>query len=184
MSTSTITARAPAGAWSVDRTHSRVEFEVEHNGISTFRGSFRDYDARLVIGADGLGVEGAARVASVDVDDEDLEAHLLSPEFFDAERHPEIRFRSTGYELGDDGALEVTGELTVRGATERIIARGRLGEQIADAFGSDRITVELSTTVDRHRFGLDWNMELPSGGKVLGDEVLLRVVLELVADTG
>src|SRR5688572_14310063 len=113
MSTATeTTTSAPAGAWSVDPVHSRVEFEVAHNGLSPYRGSFSDYEVRLEGADDGsIAVEGAAKVESISADG-DLKAHLLSPEFFDAERHPEVKFRSQGVELGEDGELTVTGELT------------------------------------------------------------------------
>lgn len=176
-----ISRRIPTGAWSVDKVHSRVEFEVEHLGMSSFRGSFRDYDARLVAGA-GVSVEGSAKVASVDVADENLEGHLLSPEFFDAERYPEIKFRSTSYELADDGALEVKGELTIRGTTVKVEAEGRVGEPSIDPSGNNRVGIVLETTVDRHDFGLDWNADLPNGKKTLGDEVRIAVTLELVEE--
>lgn len=177
-----IASRIPTGAWSVDKVHSRVGFEVEHLGMSDFRGSFDDYDARLVAGFDGFSVEGKARVESVNVADEQLEGHLLSPEFFDAERHAEIGFRSTAFELADDGALTVEGELTIRGTTERVEARGRVGEASIDPAGNNRIGIELETTVDRHRFGLDWNADLPNGRKALGEDVRLTVTLELVEE--
>jgi polyisoprenoid-binding protein YceI len=186
MSTATATAtatRIPNGAWSVDKVHSRVEFEVEHLGMADFRGSFRDYDARLVAGLTGISVEGSARVESVDVADENLEAHLLSPDFFDAERHPEIKFRSTAYELSDDGSVRVEGELTIRGKTVKVEATGVVGEPSVDPQGSNRIGVALQTTVDRHEFGLDWNADLANGKKALGDDVRLSVSLELVEAT-
>lgn len=176
--------RVPNGSWSVDRTHSRVEFEVEHLGFAGFRGGFREYDARLVVGLTGISVEGTARVDSVDVDDSDLETHLLSPDFFDAERHPEIRFRSTGYKLDDDGELGVTGELEIRGHARKVEARGKISEPSLDPAGNRRVAVRLRTEVDRHDFGLDWNAELPNGKPVLGDEVRLEVVLELVEEAG
>src|ERR1700755_389837 len=103
---------APAGStWAVDPVHSNVAFEVEYAGVSTFRGSFRDFDATL----EGSTVAGSARVASVDVKDEQLSGHLQSPDFFDAERHPEIAFRAETLALGDDGALTGSGELTIKG---------------------------------------------------------------------
>jgi polyisoprenoid-binding protein YceI len=177
-----IAQRVPTGSWSVDKVHSRVEFEVEHLGLADFRGGFRDYDARLIAGLTGINVEGAARVESVDVADENLEAHLLSPDFFDAERYPEIKFRSTAWELADDGALQVKGELTIRGKTARVEAAGRVGEPGVGPDGANRISVALESSVDRHEFGLDWNADLPNGKKTLGDEVRLAVVLELVED--
>lgn len=173
----------PTGAWSVDRVHSRVEFEVQHLGISKFRGSFSDYDARLVAGDNGIGVEGEAKAESVRVDDENLYGHLLSPEFFDAERYPVIGFRSTGFELTGDGEIEAAGELTIRGKTNEVKATGRIGGVGVGAGGQNVVAIELQAVVNRHDYGLGWNMDLPTGEKALGDEVTLTVHLELTEET-
>src|SRR6476646_4885638 len=91
---------APTGTtWVADPVHSNVAFEVEYTGVSIFRGSFRDFDAAL----EGSSLAGSARVASVDVKDEQLSGHLQSPDFFDAERHPELSFRADELRLADGG---------------------------------------------------------------------------------
>src|SRR4051794_33570413 len=104
MTTATTTPLA-AGTWQIDPVHSSIGFAVDYVG-GTFRGAFRDVDATLT--ADSI--TGSARVASVDVKDENLAAHLQSPEFFDAERHPEISFTSTDA-VRDGETLTVRGEL-------------------------------------------------------------------------
>src|SRR5215471_6305024 len=101
MSTIESSTIAPAGTWAADTVHSNVTFEVEYAGVSTFRGSFRDFDATL----EGSAIAGSARVASVDVKDEQLAGHLQSPDFFDAERHPEISFRADELTVSDDGTV-------------------------------------------------------------------------------
>ena len=97
----------PTGTWQADRLHSSVRIEVQHMGVSTFGAGFKDFDATLVSGPDGVELEGTARVESFDVQDDQLRPHVLSPEFLDAERHPELRFRSTdlppGRRRGDRG---------------------------------------------------------------------------------
>ena len=178
----TATTTTPQGTWSVDPVHSRVEFEVAHNGVQTYRGGFSDYDVRLVGSDDGsVAVEGSAKVASITGEDQ-LYGHLQSPEFFDAERHPEVKFRSTGVELGDGGELTVTGELTIRDTTREVEATGRISGPGANLGGQTVVGVSLGATIDRNDYGLGWNMDLPSGEKVLGDEVTLSVSLELVAE--
>jgi polyisoprenoid-binding protein YceI len=178
----TATTTTPQGTWSVDPVHSRVEFEVAHNGVQTYRGGFSDYDVRLVGSDDGsVAVEGSAKVASITGQDQ-LYDHLQSPEFFDAERHPEVKFRSTGVELGDGGELTVKGELTIRDTTREVEAEGRISGPGPDLAGRTVVGVSLATAIDRHDFGLGWNMDLPSGEKVLGDEVSLSVSLELIAE--
>jgi polyisoprenoid-binding protein YceI len=159
----------------VDTVHSSIGFEVEHM-VSTFRGRFEDYDARL---ADGR-LEGTVKVASVKVYDENLEAHLQSPDFFDAELHPELRFESRELAVDDDGAVRAEGDLTIKGTTKPVTATGRYVYVEADMGGGERIGLRLEATVDRREFGLNWNAPLPKGGFALGNDVTLVVALELV----
>ena len=170
-----VATAVPNGTWTVDSVHSSIGFEVEHM-VSTFRGRFEDYDARL---ADGK-LEGAVRVASVKVYDENLEAHLQSPDFFDAELHPELRFESRELAIGDDGEVTLEGDLTIKGTTKPVTAAGRYVHVEADLGGGERIGLALETTVDRRDFRLEWNAPLPKGGFALGNDVTLVVALELV----
>ena len=170
----------PAGSWTVDPVHSSVGFEVKHMVVSTFRGDFREFDAVLESRDGTSRLVGTARAASVDVRDENLAAHLASPEFFDAERYPEIRFESTAIRTDGDGRFVTEGELTVRGHTKAVEAHGELAHIAADISGSARIGLRLETTVDRREFGLEWNAPLPKGGFALGNDVKLVVALELV----
>jgi polyisoprenoid-binding protein YceI len=181
MSTQTIEQEIPAGAYAVDPVHSSVGFAVVHNGVSTFRSGFRDYEVRLS-GGEAPQLEGSVEVASIDVAEEQLKGHLLSPDFFDAERHPRLRFSSTELSAADDGSLRLRGELEVRGEQREVEASGRFAQLGADLGGNARVGLSLEATVDRRSFGLDWNAELPSGGEVLDYEVSIAVELELVAE--
>jgi|tagenome__1003787_1003787.scaffolds.fasta_scaffold19636065_2 polyisoprenoid-binding protein YceI len=182
MSTTTYAQRTvPAGKWAADRTHSSATFEVGHLGVSTFRGAVKDFDATLEVSDDRFELDGGARVESFDVDEPNLKGHLLSPEFFDAERHPEIRFRA-GELVEDADGLVVKGELEIRGNSNPVDARAEVGEVGAGPDGVERVELVLSTTIDRTEYGLGWNMDLPNGGKTLADEVGLTVVLELVRE--
>jgi len=172
----TATATAlPTGTYTVDKIHSQIGFEVEHV-VSTFRGHFEDYDARL---ADGE-LRGSVRVSSVKVYDENLEAHLQSPDFFDAERTPELRFESRELDVDDDGAVKLEGDLTIKGTMKPVTATGRYVHIDADMAGGERIGLRLEATVDRREYGLEWNAPLPKGGFALGNDVTLVVALELV----
>src|SRR5215210_9233598 len=160
-----------ARTWALDPVHSTIGFELPYLA-GTFRGQFTDVDAALT--AESL--EGSARVASIDIKEDNLAAHLQSPEFFDAERHPELRFASRELERNGDDLL-VRGELTIRGITKPVELAGMISEPFADAFGSTRRNVNLATTVDRTDFGLRWNMPLPNGEPALADHV--KLVAEL-----
>src|ERR1700747_1863562 len=146
---------APAGStWAADPVHSNVSFEVEYAGVSTFRGSFRDFDATL----EGSTLAGSARVASVDVKDEQLAGHLQSPDFFDAERHPEIQFRANELALADDGVVTGAGELTIKGVTRPVELQGRLASAPSvDPFGRERLRLPLQTAIDRNEVGVAWD---------------------------
>jgi polyisoprenoid-binding protein YceI len=171
MSTITeIQTAAPAGTWTLDSVHSQVSYAVRHAGISLFKGNVDGFDASL---ADGT-LSGSAPVTGIKVEGENFAAHLLSPDFFDAERHPTVSFTST--ELRRDGdELVVEGELEIRGERRPV----RLVGTIAGP-ANDRVGISLETVIDRTDFGITWNMELPSGGAVLENEVKLTADLELV----
>lgn len=175
----TTTQIAPAGTWQADKAHSNVAFEVVHSGISTFRGGFADFDATLT-GGDEPTLVGSARVASVTVSDENLTGHLQSPDFFDAQRYPEITFSTAELRRGEDGSIAARGELTLRGVTQPIELTGRASGPITDAFGNERLGLRLETTVDRTQFGITWNAPLPGGGNLLADDVRLVAELSLV----
>lgn len=179
MTTATQT-KVPAGTYDIDAVHSSAGFEVAHNQISTFKGTFGDVSATLESRDEGIKLSGAARADSIDVEYEDLRAHLLSPEFFDVERHPEVRFDSSDVEVGADGAVELRGELTINTITKPIEAAGELKGPIVGPDRRNRIALDFETVVDRHEFGMGWNMDLPDGRKVLGDDVKLIVHLELI----
>jgi len=181
MTTQTVSQQVPAGAYNVDPVHSSIHFAVIHNGVSAFRSGFRDYGARLESG-DGLKLEGSVEVDSIEIGEEALKGHLLSPEFFDAERHPRLRFSSTAVEVGEDNEVRVRGELEIRGQVHEVEAGGRIGQVGTDLGGSARVGLSLAARVDRRSFGLDWQADLPSGGQALDYEVDIAVELELVRE--
>src|SRR6266498_6094742 len=181
MSITTETVQAlPTGTWTLDRVHSSIGFEVAYLGGS-FRGHFDDVDAKLVSEGDTARIEGSARVASVEVKDENLEAHLQSPDFFDAERHPDLSFESIEIDRSGD-AVTVGGEITIKGVTKPVELTGTIADPITDAHGNERIGLRLETTVDRTDFGVDWNVPLPDGRPALADAVKLSAELYFVRE--
>ena len=179
--TQTIQRQVPAGTYTVDPVHSSIGFAVVHNGAATFRSGFGAYEARLT-GGESPRLEGAVDVGSIQIEEPQLKGHLLSPEFFDAERHPRLTFRSTALELGEDGSAAIRGELEIRGEVREVEASGRVAQLGADLAGQPRVGLSLEASVDRRSFGLDWQAELPSGGEVLDYEVSIAVELELVEE--
>jgi polyisoprenoid-binding protein YceI len=115
----------------------------------------------------------------VDVKDENLAAHLQSPDFFDAERHPELRFVAGDVDLERE-TVDASGEITIKGVTKPIEVTGTISAPITDAWGNERIGLRLSATVDRTEFGLNWNMPLPTGDQALANTVTILTELQLV----
>jgi polyisoprenoid-binding protein YceI len=179
MSAITVTSPIPAGTtWDVDKIHSNVGFAVKHMVVSTFRGRFEDYDATLTANQDGsLRLEGRVGADSIAVKDENLAAHLRAPDFFDTERHRDITFSST-LVRAENGSLIVDGELTIKGHTRPIEARGTITEPHVGLMDIEKVGLELEAIIDRTEYGLDWNAPLPKGGFALANEVKLVVELE------
>ena len=178
MSTTTATPIA-TGNWKIDRVHSHVGFAVKHMVVSTYRGSFDEYDGRLAVGDDGAPrLEGFVAVDSIQAKDENLKAHVLSPDFFDSASHPRITFTSREVSIGDGGELEVLGDLEIKGHTHPVTAQGSISGPHVDIAGNEKVGVELQATVDRRDYGLDWQEELPGGGDTLGWDVTLEALME------
>jgi polyisoprenoid-binding protein YceI len=166
----------PVGTWTLDPVHSTVGFEVSYL-VGTFRGQFRDIDGRLEVDDKGRAtLEGSARVASVDVKDEMLAGHLQTPDFFDAERFPELHFRAEGIDV-NSGQIRAQGEITIKGVTKPIEITGTLTPPAPDAYGKERVGAVLTATINRQDFGVSWNTPLPTGDMALSDEVTINAEL-------
>ena len=169
----------PTGTWKLDPIHSSAGFAVKHMVVATFRGRFEDFDATLEVGEDGTGkLVGTVDPSSIVVKDENLAGHLQAPDFFDTERYPELRFESSSLRV-EDGEAILEGELTIKGNTHPVTARGGYVGPHEDIAGNTKIGLALETEIDRTKFGLEWNAPLPSGGFALSNEVTLIVELEL-----
>jgi polyisoprenoid-binding protein YceI len=173
MSTITQQTSIPAGTFVADTVHSSVGFEVPY-AVATFSGTVRDFEASLVDGR----VTGSAKIESIQVKDENLEGHLLSPEFFDAERHPVLTFSGNLERDGDKA--RVTGDITLKGITQPVVLEGTITGPAVDHFGSTRVGLKLQTVIDRTKFDMNWNMPLPNGEPALANEVTLTADLTLV----
>jgi polyisoprenoid-binding protein YceI len=171
--------RLPVGTWKSDPTHSSAGFAVKHMVVATFRGHFDDLEATLTVGEDGAAeLTGSVSAASIVVKDENLQAHLGSPDFFDSERYPELRFTSTSIRRDGD-ELVLDGDLTIKDQTHAVQARGTITDPAETLGGAVKIGVTLETIIDRTQYGLTWNAPLPKGGVAVGDEVKLTIELEL-----
>lgn len=164
--------------WTFSPVHSSATFSVKYL-VATFSGDFDRFDAAIENGQ----LSGSVDVKSIRVKDENLAAHLFAPDFFDADQHPQISFSSKELEI-DGERVELDGELTMKGVTKPITATGTFNGPTEDFMGNTRLGFVLETTVDRTEFGIDWNADLPRGGKALQNDVTLKVELEFTEAKG
>ena len=169
------------GTYRLDSNHSSFQFAVRHLGLSTFRASFDDIDAQLVADDGMLAVVGRARADSVSIADPDFREHVVrGTDFFEADTHPPIEFRSMSVTLGSDGSAIVTGELTIRGVSQPVTAEGTYVPPMTDPFGLARAAFELRASIDRRGWDMNWQLPLPDGSDALAWEVEITAHLELV----
>jgi len=171
------TAAPLAGTYAADPVHSNFGFAVRYQGVSLFKGTLDEVNATLTEGK----LEGTAKVESISIrTPEQFRAHVLSEEFFDAANHPDITFTSNSIDVNQDGVVTLEGDLTIKGITNPVTAKGTWVAPAADAFGSTRAHLNLEALIDRTQWQINWNAPLPSGGKALANEVTLTVELALV----
>ncbi len=170
-----------AAQWNIDPAHSGAYFVVRHMVVSKVRGSFTRWGG--VITADEASpaqskVEVRIEAASIDTRDAQRDSHLRSADFFDAERHPEITFRSTRVEPLQGQHFRVTGDLTIRDVTRPVTLEVELLGRGKDPWGGERVGFSAKTSINRGDFGLKWNQPLETGGMLVGEKVEIEIEVE------
>ena len=178
-STIDVPAAAPV-RWEIDAAHSEVGFRIRHL-VSRVRGNFTDWSGTITADPQNLSngsVEVTIRTASINTNQQRRDEHLRSADFFDAENHPTITFKSSRVEAkGKD--IKVYGNLTMRGVTRPVVLEGSMLE-VGGVPGKRRIGFEAGTKVNRLDYGVSWNRAAEGGGAVLGDEVEINIAIEAV----
>jgi polyisoprenoid-binding protein YceI len=177
MSTYAIPTAIPTGTWTVDQGHSKVGFAVKHMGIATVRGEFTEFDGVLEIGGDlsSAKVRGTVKAASVDTNESQRDAHLRSPDFFDAEAHPELAFESTSIEAIDEETFRITGDLTLHGMTNELVLTAEINGVDIDPYGNEKVGLEVTGQLSRGEYGMKFNQALGSGNMLVADKVKLTL---------
>ncbi len=168
--------------WDFDTAHSAIEFTVRHMLVSKVRGRFSKWSGKLEIDEKDISasrLEVAIDVASVDTHEPQRDGHLRSADFFDAEKHPKITFKSKRVVDKGKDKLAITGDLTIRGTTKEITLDVERGGLVAkDPWGNRRAGFTAETTIDRKEFGVSWNQVLDQGGLALSDKVSIHIEIE------
>ena len=170
--------------WIVDPFHSEVQFKVKHLMITTVTGSFSSFQATVQTEDEDFikgKVEFTIDVSSISTGNTDRDNHLKSPEFFDVEKYPRIKFVSTNFETVDnDGSYELYGDLTLRDVTKQVKLDTEFGGVIKDAYGNTKAGFSINGKINRKEFGLTWNAVTEAGGIVVSDEVRLVGEIQLI----
>ncbi len=170
----------PTGTWKVDPVHSGVEFQVKHLGIATVKGQFKEFEGTVEVSPDGAKAYGTVKTASVDTREPQRDEHLRSADFFEAEKYPEIAFRSTTIRPVGEDELEIDGELTIHGVTRPITLKAEIEGTETDLQGNDRVGLSASAQINRSDYEMKFNAALGSGNVVVSDKVKILVDISAV----
>jgi polyisoprenoid-binding protein YceI len=178
------TTQAPSlTTWKIDPTHTNVEFAVKHLMITTVKGRFADVQGTVRLDDKDLttgDVDVTIGTASIDTREPQRDAHLRSADFFDVEKFPAIRFRSTRIEHVSDDRYRLVGDLTIRDVTQEVVLDTAVEGRRKDPWGGERAGFSATTKINRGTFGLNWNQLLEAGGVVVGDEIKISLDVELL----
>ena len=167
--------------WVIDPMHSEVQFKLKHLVISTVTGAFKKFEGSLESDDDGFedaDISFSLDVNSIDTHQEQRDAHLKSPEFFDKEKYPTIDFKSTSFKKdGDDYTLN--GDLTIKGITKAVTLNVEHGGSAADFYGNTKAGFEITGKINRKDFGLTWDGITEAGSVVVGEEIKLIINIQL-----
>ena len=168
--------------YTLDPSHSSISFKIRHMVVSKVRGQFNDFSVFIKEDPNDMSkssVTAVIKVASIDTRDEKRDKHLHSEDFFYVEKFPEITFRSKRIQKKADG-FAATGTLTMRGVSKEITILFQVSEKIKDPWGNTRVGIEAEVKLDRKDYGINYNKTLDKGGLMVGNEVKIEILLEMI----
>jgi len=169
--------------WALDPTHSEVLFKVKHLMITNVTGSFKSFNVTAETSDEQLSnasIQFTAKTSSIDTNNEQRDGHLKSPDFFDAEKFPEIKFASDELKKTAKGDYELTGKLTIKGITKDLKLNVEFAGIAKDPYGNVKAGFTITGSINRNDFGLTWNAALETGGVMVSEEVKLVSEIQLV----
>jgi polyisoprenoid-binding protein YceI len=169
-----------ADTYQLDKSHTTVGFQVRHL-VTNVGGKFQDFSGTIKVDRvkpENSSVEFTIQAASINTNEPKRDEHLKSPDFFDVANQPTITFKSTSVKPTGKDAYEVTGNLTLRGVTKQITLPVTFLGEGKDPWGNEKMGFELSTTLNRKDYGINWNKALDQGGFLVGDEVKVQISVE------
>ncbi|GAB2786937.1 YceI family protein [Rhabdobacter roseus] len=175
-------ATATKTVWSVDPTHSEIQFKVKHLVISTVTGYFRQFEGTVETEGEDFEtakIQFSADVTSVDTNMEQRDQHLRSADFFDAEKYPKLSFTSTNVTKTGEDTYKILGDLTIKDVTKPVELKAEYGGSMVDFYGNHKAGFELTGKINRKEFGLSWHAVTEAGGIVVADDVKLAINVQV-----
>lgn len=179
----TYLASAQGTVWNLDRSHSSVNFEVDHMVVSETSGQFKDFS--MNVKSDKADFTDAVfditmKVESINTDDEKRDGHLKSGDFFDAAKYPTITFKGRKFQKVKGNVYKVTGDMTMHGVTKTLTLNAKFNGTVKDPWGNTRAGIKVTGEIDRYAFGLKYNSTLEAGGLAVGQMVRINCNIELI----
>ena len=167
----------------IDSAHTKIQFKVKHLMISNVMGSFKEFEGNASMIENDFTttkVDVTIKTASIDTEAPDRDAHLKSPDFFDAEKYPEIIFKGSGMTLKDEDNYELKGNLTIKDITKPITLSVEYGGLMNDPWGNKKAGFSVTGEINRKDWGMEWNAALEAGGVLVGDKVKILCDVEFL----
>ncbi len=171
--------------WKADKAHSKIDFSVTHMVIAEVDGRFTDFDATLTASKDDFTdakITATIKTASITTDNDFRDKHLRSDDFFNADKYPEIKFKSTSIEKTGENTYKITGDLTIRDTTKTVVLDTKYNGQVV-GMGATKCAFKATTTINRFDYGVHWDKTIESGGLVVGKNVDITLLLEFNKQT-
>jgi polyisoprenoid-binding protein YceI len=179
---SAVSLMAQKSGWTLDKAHTNVSFSIRHMVISEVTGKFKDFDISFAATKSDFtdaSVEATIKVASINTENDKRDAHLRTDDFFNAEKFPEIKFKSTAFEKVGENKYKIVGDLTIRDVSKKVAFDAVYNGSVKSPWGATVSSWKVSLAINRFDYGLKWNKAIEAGGLIAGDEVNITLNIEL-----
>jgi polyisoprenoid-binding protein YceI len=169
--------------WAIDPAHSEIAFKVKHLMITNVKGEFKSFTAEAYSEGDKFlpdSIQAVISASSIFTNNEDRDAHLKSPDFFDAEHFEQLTFKGTSIKQVDDENYQLVGLLSIKGIEKEVAFDVEFGGINKDPWGNEKAGFSMSTKINRKEWGLTWNAALETGGVLVSDDVRISADLQFV----
>lgn len=177
-----VTTMTAQTKWSIDKSHSSVGFTVTHLIISEVDGYFKNYEGTIETNGDDFTdakINFSFDIGSIDTDNEQRDNHLKSDDFFNAEKFPKMAFKGKSMKKIDGKNWKLIGDLTIRDVTKQVELDVKYNGAVKDPWGNYKAGFKIHGVINRFTYNLKWNAMIEAGGLVVGEDVEIKINLEL-----